>query len=309
MKYLVTGGAGFIGSHLADALIEKGNDVLIIDNFFSGKKENINPKAIFFQLDIRDFKKVRPLFNGVDAVFHLAAIPSVQFSIKNPVESSSVNILGTINVFKSAAEAKVKKVIFSSSSAVYGEQNKFPIKETAKAEPISPYGLQKLAGEQFAKLFSKIYNLEAVSLRYFNVYGERMNFDSEYSSVVGNFLKFNLNKKPLTIFGDGKQTRSFCYVKDVVRANILALGSNKLCGGKVFNIGSKDVCSINDLAKLIGGNIKYFPERKGDLKRSEPDIVSAKKVILFEPEIDIKKGILLTKNWFQKNYRGNESPI
>jgi len=239
MRILVTGGAGFIGSHLVDRLIKENHKVVVIDNLTTGKKENVNSQANFHNLDICDFDKIKPLFENIDFVFHLAAIPRVPISVEDPVGTSKVNILGTVNVFKAAIEAKVKRVIFASSSSVYGNQEKLPFKEDMEPNPISPYALQKLVGEQFAKLFTKLYGLPIISLRYFNIYGPRVDFDSDYSLVIGKFLKQKAEGKPLTIFGDGEQTRGFCYVDDVVEANIKAMKSEKLKGGEVINISSR----------------------------------------------------------------------
>lgn len=301
MKCLVTGGAGFIGSSLVDKLIEKNHEVVIIDNLSTGKKENINPKAIFHRVDICDFEKIRDHFKGIDYVFHLAAIPRVPFSIEDPVGTSKVNILGTVNVFKAAIDSKVKRIIFASSSAIYGDQKEFPLKENMAPNPVSPYGLQKLVGEQVAKLFTNLYKTPIISLRYFNVYGPRIDFDSDYSLVLGKFLRLNTQNKPLTIFGDGEQTRSFCYVDDVVQANLRAAESKKIKGGEVINIGSEKSYSINYLSKLIGGKVQYFPPRVGDLPHSQADITLAKNLFNWEPKISFNNGIEMTKQWFQ-NY-------
>jgi len=298
-KILITGGAGFIGSHLADELIKRGNKVRIIDNLSNGKKENLNLKAEFFKEDICDFEKIRPLFKDMDFVFHLAALPRVPLSIKDPITTSKVNILGTINVFKSAIDNNVKRTVFASSSSVYGAQDKLPLVEDMKPNPLSPYGLQKLVGEQTAKLFSSLYNTQIVCLRYFNVYGPRIDFSSDYSLVLGKFLRFKKENKPLTIFGTGEQTRGFCYVSDIVRANILAMESPKLKGGEVINAGQKNSYSIKRLAELIGGEIEYLPERKGDPLHTKADVSKAKNLLGWSPEIDFEKGVEITKEWFK----------
>lgn len=305
-KVLVTGGAGFIGSHVVDALIKKGFQVIVIDNLFAGKKEYVNKKAKFYKLDIRHFKKIKPLFKGVDYVFHLAAIPRVPVSVRDPITTSEVNILGTINVFKASVDAKVKRVIFSSSSSVYGNQKKLPLKESMEPSPISPYALQKFTGEQFAKLFFNLYKIQIVSLRYFNVYGPRISFDSEDSAVIGKFLRQKIEGKPLTIYGSGKQTRAFSYVGDVADANIKAALSKKLEGGEIINVGSTKPYSINYLAKLIGGRIKYLPPRDGDILRSQADITRAKKLLGWKPKVDFENGIKRTSQWFRKYYSRNK---
>lgn len=302
MKYLVTGGAGFIGSHLVDKLIEQNHKVAVIDNLSTGKKSNINPKADFYQLDICDFGKIKPLFQGADYIFHLAAISRVPLSIEDPVSTSKVNILGTINVFKAGIDNGVKKIIFASSSSVYGDQEKLPLRENMVPNPLSPYGLQKLVGEQAARLFVNLYKIPIVCLRYFNVYGSRIDFDSDYSLVLGKFLKLKAQNKPLTIFGDGEQTRGFCYIDDVVEANIKTMESDKLKGGEIINIGISKSYSINHLSKLIGGEVRYLPPRIGDLPHSQADITLARNLLNWEPKIDLKEGVELTKRWFQKNY-------
>jgi len=302
MRCLVTGGAGFIGSHLVDELIEAGHDVAVIDNLSTGKKENINLKAGFHQLDICDFDKIKPLFEGVDFVFHLAAIPRVPLSIENPVLTSRVNILGTINVFKAAADNSCKRVVSASSSSVYGNQDRLPLQETMAPNPLSPYGLQKLSGEQFAKLFTSLYGIPIVCLRYFNVYGSRIDFNSDYSLVLGKFLRLKSENKPLTIYGDGEQTRGFCFVDDVVKANIKAMESNKLNGGEAINIGQEKSYSINYLSKLIGGEVKYLPPRSGDPLHTQADISLARNLLSWEPKVDFKDGVEIVKKWFQKNY-------
>ena len=300
-KYLVTGGAGFIGSHLVDKLVEQNNEVVVIDNLYSGKKEYINPRADFYQLDICDFDKINPVFKGVDYVFHLAAIPRVPVSIQDPVGTSKVNILGTMNVFKAAIDNKVKRIVFASSSAIYGNQEKLPLEERMTPNPLSPYGLQKLAGEQTAKMFVELHKVPIVCLRYFNVYGPRIDFDSDYSLVLGKFLKLRSQNKPLTIFGDGEQTRGFCFVEDVVDANIKASQSPKIKGGEVINIGPEKSYSINHLAKLIGGEVNYLPKRAGDPLATQADINLAKKLLLWEPRVDFEDGVEITKKWFQEN--------
>lgn len=299
-KIIVTGGAGFIGSHLVDKLIERGDKVIVIDNLFTGKKENLNPKAKFFKLDITDFRKIKPLFKGIDFVFHLAAIPRVPLSVEDPIGTSKVNILGTINVFKAATEAKVKRVVFASSSSVYGNQKKFPLKEDMLTGPVSPYGLQKLTGEKFAKMFFDLYGLPIVCLRYFNVFGPRVDFNSDYSLVIGKFLRQKAKGQPLTIFGDGKQTRGFSYIEDVVSADIKAMISSKIKGGEIINISSSKSQSVNYVADLIGGQKKYLPVRKGDVLHTLADIGLAKKLLDWMPKVSFEEGLKRTIDWFNK---------
>ncbi|GAI43262.1 unnamed protein product, partial [marine sediment metagenome] len=250
--------------------------------------------ADFYNLDISEFNKIKPLFEKVDFVFHLAAIPRVPLSIKDPITTSKVNILGTINVFKAAVNSGVKRIIFASSSSVYGDQEKLPLKEDMIPNPLSPYGLQKLTGEQFAKLFTNLYGIPIVSLRYFNVYGPRVDFDSDYSLVIGKFLRQRAEGKPLTIFGDGEQTRGFCYIDDVIEANIKAMESEKIKGGEVINIGRDKSHSVNYLAKLIGGKVKYLPPRKGDPVHTQADTTLAKELLDWQPKISFEEGLKRT---------------
>lgn len=296
-KALVTGGAGFIGSHLVDALIKKGFDVVVIDNLSTGKKENIHPRAIFHELDIRDLDKIKPIFNGIDYVFHLAARPRVPYSIEFPYESHTNNALGTLNVLLAARDAGVKKVIYSSSSSVYGDQKALPFHEDMVPDPKSPYALHKLIGEKYCKFFYEFYGLPTVSLRYFNVYGPRISFEGSYILVLGVFLQQKIKGEPLTIDGDGEQSRDFTYVDDVVRANILAVESDKVGKGEIINIGAGDNHSINKIAKLIGGEIIYKDARKGDMRHTMANNKKAKELLGWQPLTNIEQGLEKLKNW------------
>lgn len=300
-KYLVTGGAGFIGSNLVDRLIKSNYEVAVIDDLSTGKRENLNPKAVFYQEDICDLERIKPLFKEVDGVFHLAAIPRVPLSIEDPVGTFKVNVLGTVNVFKAAIDSGVKIIVFASSSSIYGDQEKLPLEESMKPNPISPYGLQKLIGEQIAKLFTDLYKTPIVSLRYFNVYGGRIDFNSDYSLVIGKFLRLKSQNKPLTVFGDGEQTRGFCYVDDVVDASIKAAESEKIKGGEAINISQEKSYSINYLSKLIGGEVQYLPKRAGDPLNTQADIASAKKLLGWEPKVGIEEGVRKTIEWYGKS--------
>lgn len=302
MKYLVTGGAGFIGSHLVDKLIERGHDVVVIDNLSTGNLKNLNPKAKFFKEDICNFEKISPIFNEIDYVFHLAAIPRVPISIEDPVNTSKVNVMGTVNVFKAAVDSKIKRVVFASSSSIYGAQKKLPLVENMSPNPLSPYGLQKLIGEQYAKMFVDLFKIQIVCLRYFNVYGPRIDFDSDYSLVLGRFLKLKSQNKPLTIYGDGEQTRGFCFVEDVVDANIKASESQKIKGGEVINIGQENSYSINYLVKLLEGEAHYLPARTGDPRHTQADTMLAQNLLLWKPKVDFSDGVNITKKWFEEHY-------
>jgi len=256
-KAIVTGGAGFIGSHLVDKLIEQGVEVTILDNLSTGKKQNINPKAEFIDCDI--FKDTYGdlifLLNGADTVFHLAAKTTVQESIEKPSLYNNINVVGTLNLLEAAAAMKVKRFIFSSSSSVYGNA-KVPTSEDHSLNPISPYALNKLIGEQYCKLYSEIYNIDTVCLRYFNVYGDRMNNEG-YKLVFPIFKEQILNNKPLTINNDGEQRRDFVHVDDVVRANILVAKHSNNFNGDIYNVGNGKNYSINEIADMFGGKKQY----------------------------------------------------
>ena len=258
-KAVVTGGAGFIGSNLVDKLIEQGVEVTILDNLSTGKKENINPKAEFINCDISTASETDMLFyiNGADIVFHLAALARVQPSIEDPISFNEVNIKGTLNVLLASHKAKVKRVVYSASSSCYGDATKFPTPEEHSTNPLSPYGLQKYVGEQYCKMFSQVYNLDTVSLRYFNVYGERMSLEGAYKLAIPIFANQILNGKPLTINNDGEQRRDFTYVGDVVNANILAATNPEDLKGEAFNIGNGNNYSVNELADMLGGEKSY----------------------------------------------------
>lgn len=300
MRFIVTGGAGFIGSHLVDRLLKAGAHVAVLDNLSTGKKQNLNPKAKFFRMDIRNprlnqvFLKERP-----HGVFHLAAVPRVPLSVKDPMGTADVNITGTVNVFDAARKAGAKRVVFASSSSVYGDQKKLPLQETMEPKPLSPYGLQKLTGEKFAALFGVLYGLPVVCLRYFNVYGPRIDFDSDYSLVLGKFLKQHSQGKPLTIYGDGKQTRGFCYVEDVVKATHKAMTSPGIKGGEVLNVGQSTANSVQELAVLIGGPMKHLAPRPGDVRHTRADIALARRLLGWEPKVSFLQGVRRTRAWFK----------
>ncbi len=262
MKCLVTGGAGFIGSNLVDRLIDDGNEVIIVDNMSTGKDENVNPKARFNRVDIglpTATPYLTKLMEGVDVVYHMAALARVQPSIEEPIEYHRANVDGTHNLLVAARDAGVKRFVFSSSSSVYGdvEEKNLPTSEDAELNPMSPYALHKLIGEQYCKLFSDLYGIETVSLRYFNVYGERQNTEGAYCLVMGVFAGQLMNGEVMTINGDGEQRRDFTYVGDVVDANIRCGTMDNKWNGEVFNIGAGDNRSVNDVADLLGGERMY----------------------------------------------------
>ena len=285
MKYVVVGGAGFIGSNLVDKLIGNKNEVIIIDNFITGKKSNLNPKASVLELDISNISnhdKIMHCMRGADTVFMLAAKARVQPSIENPIEYEINNTIGTLNMLKCASDAKVRRFVYSASSSAYGNSKKLPLKENFEANPMSPYGAQKFYGEVMCKVFAKVYQIQTVSLRYFNVYGERQNIDGAYALVMGIFVHQRLNNQPMTINGDGEQRRDFTYVGDVVNANILASSSKNVGNGEVIHIGNGDNRSVNQIAEMIGGP-KIHLDPILEPNETLADNSLAKKLLNWEP--------------------------
>ena len=300
MVYLITGGCGFIGSHLAEALVSGGNRVRIYDNLSSGYEKNISSvrnKAELIKADIRDLSAITSAMSGVDYVFHGAALVSVFDSVKRPRDNHDINITGTLNVLTAARDKGVKRVVFASSAAVYGNNPELPKREDMKPEPESPYGLAKVAAEHYLAVFAKLYGLETVGLRFFNAYGPRQDPDSLYSGVISRFVKAVTDANPPAVFGDGKQTRDFVFVDDVVQACILAMHSTGIGKGDVFNIGSGFQTSLLDLLKVLkelngkSFDIKFYEPRAGDLKHSYADITLAGQKLLFSPKHDIRTGL------------------
>jgi UDP-glucose 4-epimerase len=300
MRCIVTGGAGFIGSNLVDKLIDEGHEVIIFDNYSTGKKENINPNAKFFLVDIThqpyfETNTMKDIMSGVDVVFHLAALARVQPSIENPIEYHNTNINGTLNMLDACRKYGVKRFVFSSSSSVYGDvrEEDLPTSENSELNPMSPYALHKLVGEQYCKLYSELYGLETVSLRYFNVYGERQPIEGAYTLVMGVFAQQRLNGEKMTIRGDGEQRRDFTYVGDVVDANIKCMEYPLELNGDVFNIGNGDNKSVNDIADLIGGervNLEPVIEPRVTLA----DNTKIKKLLDWKPTQDLNQWV---KKW------------
>ncbi|MEW5909840.1 MAG: SDR family oxidoreductase [Thermodesulfobacteriota bacterium] len=290
-KALVTGGAGFIGSHLVDALLEKDLQVTVIDDLSTGKIENISHlqgKIRFIQGDIRDRIRLREAITGCDVVFHEAAVVSVPKTVEMPIETSLVNDFGTLVVLEEARKAGVRKMVFASSCAVYGDDPKLPKDENLNPSPKSPYAVQKLIGEQYAALYSNLYGLPTVSLRYFNVYGPRQDPSSPYSGVISIFLSKAASRSTPVIYGDGEQSRDFIFVKDVVRANLMVAESDA-GSGLIFNIGTGKALKINELWKSIcslagyRSEPKYEDARSGDIMKSVADITRIKGVFGFTP--------------------------
>ena len=297
MKYVVVGGAGFIGSNIVDKLIEQNHEVVIIDNLSTGKMGNVNPKASIEYLDISDTKEcpsMIEIMSGADALFLLAAKARVQPSIENPVEYEENNTIGTLNVLKCASDAGVRRVVYSASSSAYGNTDKLPSVESDPVNPLSPYGAQKYYGEVMCKMFSEVYGLETVSLRYFNIYGERQNVGGAYAMVIGIFVDQLLNGKPMTIRGDGEQRRDFTYVGDVVNANMRVAFSETKWGGDVFNIGNGDNRSVNQIADMIGGD-RINVEPVVEPKETLADNSTAKNIIDWAPTAKIEDWIIKYK--------------
>lgn len=298
MKIVITGGAGFIGSNLAEELSkEKDNEIIIVDDLSTGKTENLkkfNQNIKFVRGSITDLDRLKRIFEDVDYVFHQAAIPSVPRSIKDPIAANNANINGTLNVLVAAKDSSVKKVIYASSSSVYGDTPELPKREDMRANPKSPYAVTKLVGEYYCDVFNEVYGLNTISLRYFNVYGPRQDPYSDYAAVIPRFINMVSENKPPMIYGDGEQTRDFTFVKDVVRANVLAAKSD---AKGVYNIAYGNRISINELAemimKLMGKNLKpvHDAPREGDVKHSLGDISRAKKGLGYEPRYSLEEGL------------------
>ena len=290
---LVTGGCGFIGSNLVDTLIHLGHKVRVIDNESATSNETFykNPKAKYFKVSINDYSKILPIFKGVDFVFHLASESRIGTSLEDPALSCLTNVVGTCNVLQASMVSKVRKLVYSSTSACYGLKNKCPMKETMPNDNLNPYSLTKLAGEELVQLYYKIWGLPTVALRYFNVYGGRMPTTGIYAPVLGIFLRQKKAGEPITVVGDGSQRRDFVYVGDVVNANISAAArSDKKIFGQTFNIGTGKNISILEIAKLIEedpSKIKFLPPRIGEAQNTRADISKAKKYLHYSPSLQV----------------------
>jgi UDP-glucose 4-epimerase len=294
MKAIITGGAGFIGSHLADFLIDLHFDVVVIDNLSVGRESNISHLMMksnfsFHQLDIVHFDSIEPHFINADYVFHLAALADIVPSIENPNGYFKTNVDGTFNVLEACRKHKVKKIIYTASSSCYGIPDDYPTKEIAEIRPQYPYALTKNLGEQLVMHWCQLYNLPAVSLRFFNVYGPRARTSGTYGAVFGVFLAQKISKKPYTVVGDGKQTRDFTYVSDIVES--LYVASESDISGEIINIGSSNTYSINLLVKLLGGDVVHIPKRPGEPDCTWADISKAKKLLKWTPKVTLEDGV------------------
>ena len=317
-KVLVTGGAGFIGSHLVEKLLKLDNEVKVLDNLSSGKLENLNfaknnKNFQFIKGDIRDFDLIKRTLKNIEIIFHQCGIPNVQKSIENPIEFNDVNVNGTLNLLVAAQDSTIEKIIHSSSSAVYGDSTDLPTKEDAKLNPNSPYAVNKLTCEYYLSVFYKVYGLKITTLRYFNIFGPRQAVN-RYSGVISIFMSRMLKNLPLIIFGDGNQTRDFTYITNIIDANLL-VAEKKAANGQIFNVGSGKSISIIDLAKKMieihDKDISYeFADfRTGDIKHSLADITKIKKVLDYKPKVALMDGLKNLYEWYKKseNYEYNGS--
>ncbi|MDD1682792.1 MAG: SDR family oxidoreductase [Methanoregula sp.] len=311
MKYIVTGGAGFIGSHIVEELVNRQHEVVILDNLFSGRIENIKPflskkNVIFVRGSVTDPALLKTVFECADGVFHEGAIASVPRSIANPVATNEANVTGTLNVLVAARDCGVKKVVFASSSSVYGNTPTLPKREDMTPHPLSPYAVSKLAGEQYLKVFSEIYGFGTVSLRYFNVFGPRQDPASEYAAVIPKFITSILSRRSPVIYGDGGQTRDFSYVKDVVQANIRAMESD---ARGIFNVAYCQRMNLIELAGTImeitgiSVPLTFAPARDGDVRDSLADITRAQKAFGYAPAYTVRSGLEETVAWFREQSR------
>ena len=306
MRYLVTGGAGFIGSNTVDELVRRGHDVVVLDDLSSGKIENlarVKARIEFMEHSITDLDRVRVACRGVDYVIHLAARPSVPRSVKDPLETNRINVDGTLKVLLAARDARVKRVVFAGSSSVYGETPTLPKREIMPPVPISPYGLSKLTGEMYGQVFQRVYGLEFVSLRYFNVFGPRQDPASPYSGVLSLFNAALMRGARPTVNGDGEQSRDFTYIANVVQANLLACCANG-AAGLAINVGTGNRYTLNQTLALLEGitgrpaQAKYAPAREGDIRDSQADITRARQVLGYNPRVGFKEGLSRTWEWF-----------
>ena len=307
MRYVVTGGAGFIGSNTVDELVKRGHSVVVLDDLSAGKEENlaeIRNKITFIKGSITDIEVVRKAMHEAEYVLHLAARTSVPRSVKDPIESNRINIDGTLNVLVAARDAKVKRIVFAASSSAYGETPTLPKVETMRPMPISPYGVTKFVGELYLQTFGRCYGLENVCLRYFNVFGPRQDPSSPYSGVLAKFCSAFLEETQPVIFGDGGVTRDFTYVENAVQANLLACEAPNV-SGKVFNVGIGGRVSLNQVIELLGKisgtrlEAKHDPPREGDIRDSQADITQARELLGYDPRVDFEEGLRRTFEWYR----------
>jgi nucleoside-diphosphate-sugar epimerase len=315
VRYLVTGGAGFIGSNVVDELVRRGHDVVVMDDLSVGKEENlagVRGKIDLRKQSILEPEALRSASDGVQYVIHLAALASVPRSVKNPVETNAVNIDGTLNVLVAARDAQVRRVVYAASSSAYGEVAALPSRETMPAAPVSPYGVTKYVGELYAQVFGRVYGLENVSVRFFNVFGPRQDPTSQYSGVLSRFMLATLRGEQPVIFGDGEQSRDFTFVDNIVDETLRACEAQG-ASGMVFNGGTGVRITLNEVIKLLekiaGRKIraKYDPPRPGDVRDSQADISLASQVLGYRPIVYFEEGLRRTWEWYNRAYAGNQS--
>jgi UDP-glucose 4-epimerase len=301
VKVLVTGGAGFIGSNLVRALLERGDDVRVLDNFSTGSRGNLEGLELeIVEGELRSYERVHNAVRGTEVVYHLGALGSVPRSVQDPLTSSAVNVEGTLNVMLAARDEGIRRVVFASSSSIYGNQPELPLRESMAPDPISPYGVAKLAAERYCVSFSRVYHsLETVVLRYFNVFGPRQDPGSQYAAVVPLFITAIAAGEPVTIFDDGEQSRDFTYVDNVVRANLLAADAAG-ASGRIFNVSAGSPVTVNELAGAIGDLLqkpverRYLPPRAGDLRHSWADMSEGQEAFGYEPTVSLEEGLRRT---------------
>ena len=306
MRVLVTGGGGFIGSNLARALAERGDDVRVLDNFSTGNRANLadlTGEVEIVEGELRSYERVHAATRGVEVVFHQGALPSVPRSVQDPLTTSAVNVEGTLNVLLAARDEGIRRVVFASSSSVYGNSNELPRVETQNPDPISPYGVSKLAAERYCVSFARVYPLETVALRYFNVFGPNQDPTSQYAAVVPRFITTIADGRPVPIYGDGEQKRDFTYVANVVEANLLAAEATDV-NGKVLNVATGRATTVNELAEAIGALLglpvdrELFPERTGDVRDSWADVARARELLGWDARIGLDDGLRLAADAF-----------
>jgi len=306
MRALVTGGAGFIGSNLVEALLAQGHEVRVIDNFATGHRHNLEPFSSDIELvegDLQSYERAHNSVRGMEVVFHQAALPSVPRSVQDPLTTNAVNITGTLNILLSARDVGVRRVVYASSSSAYGNNPVNPRHEDATPEPLAPYAVAKLAGEHYCRAFANVYDIETVSLRYFNVFGPRQDPDSQYSAAIPRFIRALDEGSALTVFGDGEQTRDFTFVDNVVAANVLAAAAS-IPNGEVFNVACGESVTVNtlvdELADIMGRSAErtYLPARSADVRDSEADIGRARRMLGYEPSVRLREGLERTVAWF-----------
>ncbi len=311
MRCLVTGGAGFIGSHIAEALVKEGHAVRVLDNLSTGHRSNLtsfSSRIEFQEGDLRERKDVERAVSGIEIIFHEAALRSVPRSVDDPASTNDVNITGTLNLLLAARSAGAKRVIYASSSSVYGDNRTYPQVETLRPSPLSPYAVSKLTGELYHIVFSKTFGLETVALRYFNVFGPRQNPESQYAAVIPLFMKTALDGSPLPVHWDGRQSRDFSYIDNVVQANLLAARAPR-AAGEVFNIACGKTASLlevaRELERLAGHPLERMtlPMRAGDVRKTWADIRKAKRLLGFKPTVNLREGLRRTWEWFVRTHQ------